>query len=468
MSDLVQLQVVMVPLSKALGLSLVVERAIEAAKNVLEPLIPPVSAQAMPDLDTARAAIVHAATVARTDAANQEADAAAAQQAGERKRQLAQLAALQTRIDAGTDATERSVLVRQATDLRKALAQHERRGEWDESVPVRCVLVEEASDPDDGNTVRALALQLVGLATGIVAASYADIGLFGAFLPDVFGVREVHWVDHVLTGLFIGGGSGPVHTLIDFVTARKTTTQPEPLEVAEAPETKAPAPAAPAVIVSASANGTSESWIDIPYEGGVDVSLLENVHRRAAKPDLIVYHHTAMSSDSTFDDVVRVIKSRTDDQGNHWLTGYNCVIMADGSIHAFCRWDRYGSHAVGYNARSLGISFNGNFETDPRVPYSNADGRYGVPRPTEAQLNAGARVVALWTLLYEIKPDFKDSIIPHKQIASKACPGSQFPYTNFQGLVEQYLSNWAASKPAQERIAAFRLKPYLGLMGVSP
>jgi len=226
-------------------------------------------------------------------------------------------------------------------------------------------------------------------------------------------------------------------------------------------------PAAPkAVPAGPSAPGappgmSDADWRDIPYEGGVDRQLLESVHRRDQDPNLVVYHHTAMSSDSTFEDVVGVIKSRTDANGQHWLTGYNCVILADGSIHAFCRWDRYGSHAVGYNRRSLGIAFNGNFETNPAVPFSNPDGRYGEARPTDAQLRAGARVVALWTLLYPIQLDFANSIIPHKQVASKACPGSNFPYDQFKQLVTFYRQRWEHAPSALAAIAAFKLKPYL-------
>jgi hypothetical protein len=130
---------------------------------------------------------------------------------------------------------------------------------------------------------------------------------------------------------------------------------------------------------------------------GVD-STCWRIHQRLAA-NLIVYHHTAMNSASRFEDVVRVIKNRVD-EGKHWVTGYHCVVTSDGVAHPFCRWDRYGNHVAGYNRRSLGISFNGNFETNPSVPYANPDGRYGAPRPTEEQLRTGARVVALWSLVY--------------------------------------------------------------------
>ncbi len=211
---------------------------------------------------------------------------------------------------------------------------------------------------------------------------------------------------------------------------------------------------APAVVKSLPPEELA-GWQDLPYLGGVNREKLEHVHRRAGNPDLIVYHHTAMNSGSTFEDVVRVIESK------NWVTGYNCVILADGSIRPFCRWDRFGNHAVGFNRRSLGIAFNGNFETDPAVPFSNPDGRMGLPRPTEVQLKAAARVVTLWTFLYPIAVDFDDQIIPHNRISSKACPGSQFPYDEFRRLIEHYRKKWEESEQVQERLEEFKLKPYL-------
>jgi len=195
--------------------------------------------------------------------------------------------------------------------------------------------------------------------------------------------------------------------------------------------------------------------LSIPYRGGVDPEKLENAHLRPANPDLIVIHHTAMHSDSTFADVVRVIQHRG------WLTGYHCVVLKDGSIHPFCRWDRYGNHAKGYNRRSLGLAFNGNFETDPAQPYANAGGILGITRPTEEQLHAGAAVTALWCLLYEIPPDFGSTVLQHSQLAQKACPGSQFPSDAFHRLVETYLRNWKASDQARRELDVFRTKPYI-------
>jgi hypothetical protein len=321
-------------------------------------------------------------------------------------------------------------------------------------------------------TSRKFVLQTVAFAGGIVAARLTQLDLFNAFLHPL-GIGIPQWVGFVLTGLFIGGGSGPVHTLIRFVTERKFTPPPSKLDEtvpASAPDAT-PAVSRFAVMPPADAArgaGTvavitrTRDWIDIPYHGGVDKDALESTHRRSGEPNLIVYHHTAMHLNSTFEDVVRVIKNRKDEKsGRNWITGYNCVVTGNGGVHAFCRWDRYGNHAAGHNNRSLGITLNGNFETKERSKWSNFDGRYGPAVPPSEQLHAAARVVALWCRLYNIDPVFGTTIIPHKQVSPKSCPGNNFPYAEFEHLVHDYLNKWHQSDEAEDTIAAFKLKPYL-------
>jgi hypothetical protein len=451
---------VMVPLAKAFGLAVVAERILELGKNLLEPRLSSRDTRAQPDAAATRRAVADVQARAQRDAATRAAEQAAEQRAPERSTQSAQLHSVRDRLFTESDPAKRAALLKQAGDLSAALTVEERHGEWEERVPTSVLLVQDASDPDDGWTLRSFVLQLLGFAAGILLASFADLRLFSAFLTGGGGgggsAELPGWVDHVFTGLFIGGGSGPVHTLIEFVTARRTIVQAAELTVAETAADKAFVTSSPPEVAT-----WDGGWVDVPYAGGVDVDLLQSVHRRDADPTIIVYHHTGMSSDSTFDDVVRVIKSGTDGSGQPWLTGYHCVILADGSAHAFCRWDRYGSHAAGFNLRSLGLGFNGNFETNPSVPFANPDGRYGATRPTEPQLRAGARVAALWTFLYRVPVDFERGIIPHRQIAGKSCAGSNFPYDDFKKLVTFYRRTWEQSALAQERITAFKLKPYL-------
>lgn len=395
----------MVTLSAALAASIVVERVLEILKNIMDHMIGTENKKILPDLKEVDKKIAKLETISKA-AASDEA--------------------------------------------------------WDEKQPLNTILVEPATDPDDGTVLRTFVIQVMGFAVGIITAHYFELGLFRSLMMNSVTISP--WSDFLLTGLLIGGGSGPIHTLIRFVTQRK-----EWVPVAAGAESNPDAakktavistPETPVALVQA-ADIPAADELNVPYNGGVDLEILEYVHKRTENPGMIIYHHTTMNSKSTFEDVVRVIKSRTDSKGNHWLTGYNCVIMADGAIKPFCRWDRYGNHAEGYNKKSLGISFNGNFETAPNIPFSNPDGRYGASRPTEAQLRAGARVTALWTFLYNIPVDFTHAIIPHSQVANKSCPGSNFPHDEFKKWLEYYRKCWQKSPEMMERIEAFKLKPYL-------
>lgn len=428
---------VAVALAAVLGAAVVVERVIEGAKNVLDlTRLRSPKRQLRPPEEAAR-------PVEQFVGVLQEAD----------------------RRDAGEAALE--------TEVRKGGKPQPPAGgdvfEWEERLPPSTIVIQKATDPDPGSALRTFVIQMLAVATGIVVAHYTDLALFRTLGEALFGGSVVGPTgDYLLTGLVIGGGSAPAHLLIRFISERRIPVVAE-AQSEPAPPTAAAAMAAatavgapaPVARVSAEVAVTPERWIDIPYTGGIDRELLEGIHRRPDDPNLIVYHHTAMNRASSMDDLVRVIKDRRDKNGNRWTTGYHCAILADGAIHAFCRWDRYGCHAAGYNRRSLGITFMGNFETDPSVPFSNPDGRYGPPHPTEAQLHAGARVVALWTFLYGLEADFDDVIIPHKQIAPKPCPGGNFPYEDFKKLVRYFRKAWADAPESRERIRAFATQPFL-------
>jgi hypothetical protein len=410
--ETIPLESILVPLSAVLGLSLVVERILEIAKNILERLIGSNEGRMLPEIKHADE-IINGLT------------------------EKYERAKLEEDFEAGSSKTKKS-----------GVADEQ---EPDERVLAYRVYVEAATDPDDGSTLRIFILQLLGFAAGIVLAHYSGVQLFNSFLKTLGNHSLMPaWVDFLFTGLLIGGGSGPLHVLIKFVQDRKIDL-PEDEAEKELDQLKAPVK----VIQAPKSEVHSDIWEDIPYAGGVDRDKLQDVHLRKKNPDLVVYHHTAMHSDSTFQDLVRVIKDKK------WLTGYNCVILKDGSIKPYCRWDRYGNHAVGYNAHSLGLAFHGNFENNPDVPFSNPDGRYGISRPTELQLKAGAQVVALWTYLYSIPLDFKKSIIPHNQISDKACPGNLFPYDEFKNLISFYHDEWDKSGLAKQKISEFKLKPYL-------
>jgi hypothetical protein len=448
MNNIIPLDSILVPLSAVLGLSLIVERALEIISNFWERLIGTSQGKLIPKFEKKNETIDNLEKVftkAKQDSENEK---------NAEKNQV-KIKQLLKKLSAEKDAVKRQ-------DLRAEIKKLQADGEWDESVSQSITLVESASDPDDGITLKQFVLQVLGFALGIILVHYTGIRFFSTFISALHSDVVIPiWADFMLTGLLIGGGSAPMHALIRFITTRKITGEPVPPSQ-EAKESEAVSEVKAPAVITTPPDTAMETWIDIPYQGGVDREILEHVHKRDANPKLVVFHHTTMNSSSTFDDVVRTIKSRTDSRGNHWITGYNCVVLYDGSIHPFCRWDRYGNHAAGNNRRSLGLAFNGNFETNPNVPFSNPTGRMGAQQPSEAQLKAGAKVVTLWTFLYkDIKPDFKKFILPHKELADKACPGGNFPYDEFESLVLHYTNLWTKSSFIQERIAEFKLKPYL-------
>lgn len=329
-------------------------------------------------------------------------------------------------------------------------------GESDERFPPPPIPVLAASPRSTIKTSKTLFLQLAAAGFGMILAQIFDLHLMSIFLQG-YGITTSSTfglIDIVFTGLVIGGGSQPIHVLIRFLTEHKVTL--EDTVIATRQEASAAAPkAAPA----APEQEAEHAWRPIDYRGGVHPERLENTHRRPGEPNLVVFHHTAMASSAPFQDVVDEFLVN-----KKWVTGYNCVVMPDGAIRPFCRWDRFGNHTKGKNARSLGIAFHGNFHTLTDDQYSNADGRYGNKQPTRAQLHAGARVIALWIYLYDdIQLDFKNSILPHREALPHhtVCPGSNFPQETFQQLIRQYYEAWAESEIAQKGIAAFKNLDYV-------
>ncbi|MGH7493423.1 MAG: peptidoglycan recognition protein family protein [bacterium] len=326
------------------------------------------------------------------------------------------------------------------------------------------ILVEPATPIPYEETNRKFWMQTFGTFIGIGLCFYADLGIFKQLFQYNSELAVLDRIDQLFSGILIGAGSQPVHFLINYITQRKIQSlksDPESAETgvtmaAEKPmATAVVAPGNPPVANARAVPVTRAGEINVPYTGGVDRELLQHRHRREADPNLIVYHHTSMHSGTSFAEVVKIIK----DKG--WLTGYHCVVLQDGSIHAFCRWDRYGSHVQGHNRRSLGLALNGNFETDPRIPFANVNGRFGEPKPTDEQLHAAARVAALWCHVYAIPLNWHQSILPHRELSATRCPGSNFPLPEFRKLIQHYHTQWSSSASARDELELYRQKPYL-------
>ena len=258
-------------------------------------------------------------------------------------------------------------------------------------------------------------LQSAGVVLGVLLS-----GAMGVVVFRMLGISGIpYWLDVLFTGILVGGGTEPIHQLITFLNENKQRVkiqlETERREEGQ-PETTVP----------------EEGTTGIAYRGGVYPDRPGHGLRRE-NPSMVVFHHSATHSDTSFQRIVELEKERELDPS------YHCVVTADGVYHNYCRWDSIGWHAHGVNRKSLGICLVGNFETDPRVPGNNADGRFGNKSPTEAQLDTAARVVALWRLLYGIPAD---QVVPHRRVRSTACPGSNFPEAEFLQRVQDYHDRW--------------------------
>lgn len=271
-------------------------------------------------------------------------------------------------------------------------------------------------------------------------------------------------LEFAFTGIIIGAGSKPISFLMNFLVSRKLQVKKNELKEEigkekEKSEVPAPLPNAKAPELG-KAPQSIEDIVGFTYDEGDRPERLEHTHRYSNKIDLIVYHHTCFHSDAPFIELTKEF----DRKG--WLTGYHCAVFKDGTIRIICRWDRFGNHAVGHNGHSLGLAFQGNFETDPSVPNSNVNGNKGIAEPTNAQLEAAARVVALWVKMHNIPVEFHyekklqnpKGIIPHYCIADKACPGGNFPHQNLQSKINFYLNKWNNNPEFDEALKQFKNK----------
>ncbi len=313
---------------------------------------------------------------------------------------------------------------------------------------------------DEKAVIKEFWLQILGVLVGAAACYYTRFSVWQLldWLPGIDAGTPQFW-EYWLTGVMIGAGSKPVHFLMKFLLERKIQvpggavtkdqsgeTQLSPPEEDKAPQPGTAEPSSPTPVV------------DIPgfsYDGGYQPQRLAYTHLRQRPIDMIIIHHTAMHADAPFEAIVAEFERK------NWLAGYHSIVFKDGTVRTFTRWDRMGSHTRGYNSRSLGIAFHGNFEPDPAVPFSNPDGRMGILVPTAAQLEAGARVIAWWVLLYGVPLDFQKHIVPHRQLAPKACPGSNFPLSALADRVQQLVTEWQENPRVLARVEQFKHFPYV-------
>lgn len=142
----------------------------------------------------------------------------------------------------------------------------------------------------------------------------------------------------------------------------------------------------------------------------------------------IIIHHSRVSGKHDVRDVHQWHLDRKDKDGNPWAgIGYHYFISKKGEIYEGRPLDTVGSHAVPYNSCSVGVCFEGNFNTQ---------------KMTKRQLNASVVLLSLLSLAYGNAQLRKhDTLVP-----GRCCPGKDFPYDELirkvrvckQGLVALY------------------------------
>lgn len=316
-----------------------------------------------------------------------------------------------------------------------------------EGDPSTLVVLDPGKIPDQNLVTKRFILQMSGCVLGVILCVKGDLGLFHMLkAPGIAG-----WVDYLFTGILIGTGTEPIHSLIRFLQAKNEASQ-NGEETPEETETEA---TAPATEISVSEKISARSQIDLCYEGGLEPGKLQN-RLRPSNPDMIIFHHTGMHSRTPFEEVVSVFKAKG------FVTGYHAVITEDGVSHNYCRWDARGIHARGFNDRALGLAFCGNFEANPSTPGNNADGSFGNRIPTEAQLMTGAKLIVLWALLYKIDITQPGRLFAHYEVSqTTSCPGNQFPFARFQNLVLDLYADWKNSDRIKSEVSDFSRKPFL-------
>ncbi len=161
------------------------------------------------------------------------------------------------------------------------------------------------------------------------------------------------------------------------------------------------------------------------------MTIIEQTYDWASTPsarkstEVIILHH--MAGNGTAEDIHRIHIR------NGWSgIGYHFLIRKDGSIYRGRPENCIGAHTSGHNSNSIGVCFEGNFETDTMA---------------DAQFSAGVELLEYLLDKYGDIP-----IKRHKDFNATACPGKNFPFDRMKGETDmtqekfnEMADSWLAS-----------------------
>ena len=120
--------------------------------------------------------------------------------------------------------------------------------------------------------------------------------------------------------------------------------------------------------------------------------------------------------------------------GNGWSgVGYHFVVRKDGTIERGRPENTVGAHASGSNSDSIGICFEGNFDSETMGA---------------AQKQAGKELVSHLKKKYGIS-----KVQKHRDVCATSCPGKNFPFDEITG------TSSGTAKPVESKPATSTSKP---------
>lgn len=137
---------------------------------------------------------------------------------------------------------------------------------------------------------------------------------------------------------------------------------------------------------------------------------------------------------------------------NGWSgAGYHFLVRKNGTVYRLRPENKIGAHAKGANSNSLGICFEGSYQTET-MP--------------DAQIDAGKELVAYLKKKYVIT-----KVQRHSDVCSTSCPGKNFPFNSIvyggQNVVDATPSNWIAQLQAECNAQGFSNQAVDGIPGVN-
>jgi len=317
------------------------------------------------------------------------------------------------------------------------------------------------SPEDEKNRIRVkmLIMQTAGIISGMAICYSSNLGI-ARELGFASG-SVLHWWDIFLSGMLISGGSEPIHNLINFLKEKKDLLKKERLNL----ESQRNGNPNRGISGEQAEKDKKQKFphLRLSYNGGLYPEKPGHGLRKS-NPRFIVIHHSATKENLSFKQIVEIErKELSNEKGSYRLDpSFHCVITRDGRYHNYCRWDSVGWHVARgskiYNSNSLGLCFVGNFENRKNVKGHNSWDTN--PKPSETQIDTGARMMALWRYLYDID---EKNIVGHRSVKKRhtTCPGNNFPLDRLIAKSTQILNNWLKQSTIKRELDAFASEKYI-------